>query len=332
MKRIPDAAGRIACAVAATTAIACTPALAADKLAGGFPTKPVRLIVPYAPGGGNDTMARAIGARLSEAWGQQVVIDNRPGANGLLACQMTAQSAPDGYTLLMANVASHAINPALYKKLPYDAVKEFTPVSLLGIAPNALVVHPTVAATNVNELIALAKQKPGQLTYGSNGTGSSQHLAGVMFGQAFGVELLHIPYKGTAPALVDLLGGQTSLSFSSILSVLQYIKANRLRALAVTSLKRSPTLPNAPALAEVSPGFEAVTWWGIVGPARMSADLTNGMSAEIVKQLNTAAMKEQLDRLGVEGAGNTSPQFAKFINTELTRWGKVVKASGAQAE
>ena len=298
----------------------------------GYPVRPIRLIIPFPPGGGNDTMARAIGTKLTETWGQQVIFDNRPGANGLVACEIAARAAPDGYTLLMANVGSHAINPALYAKIPYDPVKDFTPVSLLGTTSNVLVVAPSTPAASVSELVALAKAKPRQLTYGSNGIGSSQHLAGVMFGISFGIELVHVPYKGTGPVLTDLLGGQIAFSFSNALAVTQYIKANRLRALAVTSLRRSPSLPNVPALAESVPGFEALSWWGIAAPARTPAAIVKTLNDEIVRNLASPAMKEQLERQGVEARGTTPKEFADFIQSEAAKWSKVVKASGARAE
>ena len=306
-------------------------AFAAER-ASDYPMRPIRLIIPFPPGGGNDTMARIIGTKLTETWGQQVIFDNRPGANGLLACEIAARAAPDGYTLLMANVGSHAINPALYSKIPYDPVKDFTPVSLLGTTSNVLVVPPSTPAASVSELVALAKAKPRQLTYGSNGIGSSQHLAGVLFGTSFGLELVHVPYKGTGPVLTDLLGGQIAFSFSNALAVTQYIRANRLRALAVTSLRRSPSLPNVPALAESAPGFEALSWWGIAAPARTPAAIVKTLNDEIVRNLASPGMKEQLERQGVEARGTTPQEFADFIQSEAAKWAKVVKASGARAE
>src|SRR5882757_1597708 len=219
--------------VALLAAVAMTSAAAADRV---FPAKPVRLLVPYPPGGGNDTMARAIGAKLTEEWHQQVIIDNRAGANGLVAAELTIAAAPDGYTLFMANIGSHAINPALYKNIPYDAVKDFAPVSQLGSTANVLVVHPSVPAKNLQELIALAKAKPGTLTYGSNGIGSSQHLAGALFCSTFGVNMIHVPYKGTGPVITDLAGGQINLSFANMLAALPLVRNKRLNPVGVTSL------------------------------------------------------------------------------------------------
>jgi len=298
----------------------------------GYPSRPVRLIIPFPPGGGNDTMARIIGAKLTEAFGQPLIFDNRPGANGLLACEIAAKAAPDGYTLLMANVGSHAINPALYSRIPYDPVRDFAPVSLLGTTSNVLVVPPSTPATSVSELVALAKAKPRQLTYGSNGIGSSQHLAGVLFGTSFGIDLVHVPYKGTGPMLTDLIGGQIAFSFSNALAVTQHIRNNRLRALAVTGLHRSPALPNVPAVAESVPGFEAVSWWGIVAPARTPAPVVTALNREIVRSLASPGMKEQLERQGVEARTTTPLEFADFIQSELVKWAKIVKDSGARAE
>ena len=308
------------------------PGFAAERASSAYPIKPIRLIAPYPPGGGNDTMARAIGAKLTEAWGQQVIIDNRAGANGIVACEIVATAPADGYTLLMANVGTNAINPALYKKLPYDPIKAYAPVSLLGTAPNILVVPAATPAGTVRELVALAKSRPGKLTYGSNGIGSSQHLAGVMFGTAFGIDIVHVPYKGTGPAIIDLISGQISMSFANALAVVQHIKTNRLKAIAVTSLKRSSTLPNVPAIAETVPGFSATSWWGIVAPARTPNGIVAALSEEIARALDTASMKEQLDRQGVEPRSSTPGEFQAFMQSELVKWTKVVKDSGASAD
>src|SRR5436190_630452 len=297
-----------------------------------YPAKPVRLIAPYPPGGGNDTMARAIDAKLTEAWNQQVIIDHRAGANGIVACEIVASSPADGYTLLMANVGTNAINPGLYKKLPYHPVDSFAPVSQLGVAPNILVVNPATPAATVAELVALAKARPGKLTYGSNGIGSSQHLAGVMFGTTFGIDIVHVPYKGTGPAIVDLIGGQIAMSFANALAVVPHFKSNRLRAIAVTSPTRSSSMPNLPAIAEAAPGFSATSWWGIVAPAHTPAPIVAAINREIVRALSTASMKEQLDRQGVEARSNSPAEFKAFMQSELVKWAKVVKDSGATAE
>ena len=245
--------------------VSALPAVAAEQ---PFPIKPIRLISSYPPGGGNDTVARAIGQRLTEAYGQQVIVDNRPGANGIVACEITARAAPDGYTLLMASIATHAINPVLYPKIPYDPIRDFASISLLGTTVNILVVHPSIPVKTFKEFVAHAKAKPG-MTYGSNGIGGSQHLAGALFGSTFGLKLTHVPYKGTGPMTNDLLAGQINLSFGNAVGVLQHVKSKRLVALAVTSLKRQASLPDLPAIAEFAPGFESTSWWGLVGPKAM---------------------------------------------------------------
>ena len=296
-----------------------------------YPTKPIRLISAYPPGGGNDTVARAIGQRLTEAFGQQVIVDNRPGANGLLACEITAKAPPDGYTLLMASIASHAINPALYPKIPYDPIRDFAPVSLLGTTANVLVVHPSTPARTVKELVAHAKSKPG-LTYGSNGIGSSQHLAGALFGSTFGLNLVHVPYKGTGPMTNDLLAGQIAMSFANSVAAVPHVRNKRLVALGVTSLKRSPSLPDVPAIAETVPGFEALSWWGIVAPAKTPTAIVSKLNDQIVKSLASEDMKSFMANLGAEAHGTTPMEFAAFIRSEGTKWAKVVKESGAKAE
>ncbi|MBY0268614.1 MAG: tripartite tricarboxylate transporter substrate binding protein [Burkholderiales bacterium] len=313
-------------------ALACSASTHAAQSTGTFPTKPVRLIVPYPPGGGNDTIARIIGAQLSEIWSQQMIIDNRPGANGIVACQITAAAAPDGYTLLVANVATNAINAALYKKLPYEPIKSYAPISLLGSTANFLVVPAASSAANLNDLVALAKKQPGKLTYGSNGIGSSQHLAGVMFNSAFGTDMIHVPYKGTGPAMVALISNQITMSFANSLAAVPHIKANRLKALGVTSLKRSSALPDVPAIAETSPGFSATSWWGIVAPAGTPKVITESISKAIRQGLEVASVNEQLHRQGVDPRPMTPGEFHAFMQEELVKWSKVVKASGATAD
>ncbi|HUP95808.1 MAG TPA: tripartite tricarboxylate transporter substrate binding protein, partial [Burkholderiales bacterium] len=287
-----------------------------------FPIKPIRLISSYPPGGGNDAVARAIAAKLTDAWGQQVIVDNRPGANGLLACEITAKAAPDGYTLLMASIATHAINPALYKKIPYDPIRDFAPVTLLGSTANVLVVHPSIPVKTVKELVAYARSKPG-LTYGSNGIGSSQHLAGALFATSFGLKLVHVPYKGTGPMMNELLGGQIALSFANSLAVVPNVRAKRLVPLAVTSLTRSAALPELPTLAETVPGFEVISWWGIVVPAATPPAIINTLNQEIVKGLNAPDMKSFMNGLGAEPRPMTPQEFAAFIRSEHTKWARV---------
>jgi tripartite-type tricarboxylate transporter receptor subunit TctC len=318
----------ISCLLIAITLSLAFTANAAER---AYPTKPIRLISAYAPGGGNDTVGRAIAQKLTDAFGQQVVVDNRPGANGLLACEITAKAPPDGYTLLMASIASHAINPALYPKIPYDPIKDFAPVSLLGTTANVLVVHPSTPVKTLNELVAYARRKNG-LTYGSNGVGSSQHLAGALFGSTFGLNLVHVPYKGTGPMTNDLLGGQITMSFANSVAALPHVRTKRLVALAVTSLTRSSSLPDVPAVAETIPGFEATSWWGIVAPRATPAAIVDTLNREIVKGLNSPDMKTFMSGLGAEPHGTTPQEFAVFIRSELTKWSKVVKESGARAD
>ena len=296
-----------------------------------YPTKPVRLISAYAPGGGNDTMARALAQRLTEAWGQQVIVDNRPGANGLLACEITAKAAPDGYTLLMASISSHAINPALYQKIPYDPIRDFAPVSLLGTTANMLVVHPSTPSKTVKELVAYIKGRNG-VTYGSNGIGSSQHLAGALFASTFGLSLTHVPYKGTGPMTNDLLGGQITMAFANMTTALPHVRTKRLVPIAVTSLTRSSSASDVPTVAETVPGFEATSWWGIVAPRATQPGIVESLNRDIVKVLASADMKTFMHSLGAEAKGNTPKEFDAFIRSELAKWSKVVKESGARAE
>jgi tripartite-type tricarboxylate transporter receptor subunit TctC len=312
-------------------ALALVVAASADAADRPYPVKPIRLISAYVPGGGNDTMARALAQRLTDAWGQQVIVDNRPGANGLVACEITAKASPDGYTLLMASIASHAINPSLYQKLPYDPIRDFAPVSLLGTTANVLVLHPSTPARTLPELIAYAKAKPG-LTYGSNGIGSSQHLAGALFGNTFGLSLVHVPYKGTGPMTTDLLGGQISMSFANMVAALPHVRSKRLVPIAVTSLTRAASLPEVPALAETVAGFEATSWWGIVAPRATPAAIVDALNREIVRALAAADMKAFMGGLGAEPRGTTPQEFAAFIRSEIDKWSKVVKESGARAE
>jgi tripartite-type tricarboxylate transporter receptor subunit TctC len=297
-----------------------------------YPNRPIRFIVPFPPGGGNDTMARTISAKLTEEWHQQVIVDNRPGANGLVAAELTMNAAPDGYTLLMANIGSHAINPALYKNIPYDPVKDFAPISQLGSTANVLVLHPSTAAKTLQELIALAKAKPGQLTYGSNGIGSSQHLAGALFCTTFGVNMIHVPYKGTGPVMTDLVGGQISLSFANMLAALPLVRNKRLVPIGVTSLKRSPALPDVPAIAETSPGFEAVSWWGIVATKGTPPDVVNTLNRAVVKGLRAPDTQAFFANMGIEAGGTTPQEFGAFIKSEMIKWAKVVRESGARAD
>ena len=297
-----------------------------------YPTKALRFIMPFPPGGGTDTLGRIIGQKLSEVLAQQVIIDNRPGAGANIGAEIAAKSPPDGYTLLMGNIA-HAINVSLYSKLSYDLVKDFAPVTLLASTPNILVVHPSVPARSVKELIALAQARPGQLDYASSGSGSSAHLAAELFNMMASVKMTHVPYKGGGPAVIALVGGQVSVGFATTPSVLPQVKAAKLRGLAVTSAQRSPATSELPTISEAGvPGYEAGTWYGVLVPAGTPREIIARLHAESVKLLKLPDVKERLDAAGFEPIGSTPEQFAAYTSSEIEKWAKVVKASGARAD
>jgi len=320
-------------------AIVCGAALAvwAVARAEAFPEKPLRFIVGFTPGGPSDIIARALGQKLSEAWTQQVVIENRPGAGGNIAAEAAAKSAPDGYTWLLGNNSILATNPSLYTRLAYDPVRDFAPVALVAIQPNILVVNPAVPATTVRELIALAKAKPGQLNYASSGAGAAAHLAAELFKAMAGVDMVHVPYKGAQPALTDVIAGQAQLMFATSASAIPYIKAGRLRALAVTTSRRSGSVPDLPTVSEAGAesglrGFEAVTWHGVVVPRATPAPLVERLNADILRALAARDLRERLESLGAELASGSPRDFADYIAREIPKWAKVVKDSGARAE
>jgi len=311
--------------------------LAVVARAEGFPEKPLRFVVGFTPGGPSDIIARALGQKLSEGWAQQVVIENRPGAGGNIAAELVAKSAPDGSTWLLGNNSILATNQTLYGKLAYDPVADFAPVALVAIQPNILVVNPAVAATSVRELIALARAKPGELNYASSGAGAAAHLAAELFKTMAGVDMVHVPYKGAQPALTDVIAGRAQLMFATSASVIPYIKAGRLRALAVTSSQRSPSVPDLPTVAEAGAesglrGFEAVTWHGVVVPRATPDALVVRLNADIGKALGARDLRERLESLGAELAPGTPRDFADYIAREIPKWAKVVKDSGARAE
>jgi tripartite-type tricarboxylate transporter receptor subunit TctC len=301
--------------------------------AANYPTKPVRLVVPFPAGGTTDILARAVAQTLSEAWGQQVIVDNRPGAGGNIGSDLVAKSKPDGYTLLMGTVGTHAINPSLYKNMPYDHVKDFAPVILVAGVPNVLVVNPSLPVHSVPELIAYAKANPGKLNFASSGNGTSIHLSGELFKAMTGVEMTHVPYKGSAPALTDLIGGQVQLMFDNLPSSLPFIKAGKLRALAVTSGARAAALPDLPTLAESGlPGFEASSWFGVLAPAGTPRDIVAKLNGAIAGWLASPEAKEKLLAQGAIAAGGAPDDFARHIGAETSKWAKVVKASGAHID
>jgi len=298
-----------------------------------FPDKPVRFVIGFTPGGPSDILARAVGQKLAERWGQQVVVENRPGAGGNLAAEAVAKSAPDGHTWLLGNNSILATNQSLYRQLPYDPVKDFAPVALVAVQPNILVVHPDVKANSVSELISLAKQNPGKLNYASSGAGAAAHLAGELFKTMAGVDIVHVPYKGAQPALTDLIAGHAQLMFATSASVIPYMKAGRLRALAVTTAQRSPSVPDLPTVAEAGlPGFEATTWHGVVVPAATSPALVQRLNQDINAALKEKDLSERLAGLGAEVVTGTPREFADYIAREIPRWSKVVRDSGARAD
>lgn len=305
-------------------------AFSSAALAQSYPTKPIRLVVPLAPGGGGDLIARLIAQKISEPLGQSVVVDNRPGGSTIIGTELVARSQPDGYTLVMAT-SSHGINPSLYK-LPFDPVKDFTGVSFIATAPMMLTVHPNVPAKTVKELVAIAKANPGKLNYASSGTASIPHLAGELFNVSAGVKTVHIPYKGSGPALNDFLGGQVDMMFASPVPTIPHVKTGRLRAIAMASSKRSRAMPELPTVAESGfPGFEAATFYIVLGPANMPAPVVDKLSSEIIK---ASQLPDVRDRLSTEAAvvvGGTPQQAIAHIESEIARWAKVVKATGIKA-
>jgi tripartite-type tricarboxylate transporter receptor subunit TctC len=298
----------------------------------GYPGKPIRIVVPFPPGGGTDIVARILTQKLSESFGANFVIDNRAGAGGSIGTEMVAKAPPDGYTLGIVS-GSHAINPSLYSKLPFDAVRDFAPVTMLVSGPGLLVVHPSLPVKTVKELIALAKGKPGQLNYASAGNGTPPHLAGELFKSMAGVDLVHVPYKGNTPAFVDLISGQVSLSFPTIPSALPHVQAGRLRALAVTSRKRSAVMPQLPTIAESGlPGYDTSSWFGMLAPAGTPREIVRKLQQESAKVLQLRDVREKLLSQGLEPVGSTPEEFAATIESEIAKWAKVVKASGARVE
>lgn len=299
-----------------------------DAVGQTYPSKPIRIVVPLSAGAG-DTLTRTIGQKISESWNQPVVVENRPGAGSTIGSDIVAKAAPDGYTLLMASF-SHAVNPTLYAKLPYDTLKDFAAVTLIGSAPNVLTVNPGVPARSVADVMGLAKSQPGKLHFASAGNGSSSHMAGELFKSLTGAQIVHVPYKGAAPAMTDLLAGQVQMAFDPLPSSLANIKAGKLRAVAVTSAKRSPALPDVPAIGEIVPGYELAVWYGVVAPANTPKEIIGRLHAEIVRVLNLPDVKERVAGLGFETLSGTPDQFQAFIEAEVAKWGKVVREAGLQ--
>ena len=302
------------------------------EAAAAWPARPISVIVPFPAGGTTDVLARALGQELSKAVGQPVVVENKPGAGATLGAALVAKASPDGYTLLMGAV-HHTIATSVYKKLPYDFQKDLAPVTTVALVPNVLVVNPTIPAKTVSELLALAKAEPGKLTYGSNGTGTGQHLIGAQFEGMGGVQLLHVPYKGSGPLTVDLLGGQIAMSFDTITPVLPQIKAGKLRALAVTTIKRSPALPDVPTLDEAGlKGFDLGTWFGILAPAATPKEVVTRLNTEMVKIINSTEFRKKMADIGAEPIGNTPEQMASQIKEDTERFAKLVKDAKVSLE
>lgn len=307
-------------------------ATAPTVLAQNYPTKPIRLVVGFTPGGGVDINARLLAPKLSEYLGQQVIVDNRPGAGTNIANELVAKSAPDGYTLLI-NTAAVAINMSLYKKLPFDTLHDFAAVSMFSMSPNILVVHPSVPAKNVRELIALAKRKPGKLNFSSAGSGTTQHLSGVLFNLRAGTDIVHVPYKGSSPSLTALISGEVDLSFANIPAIFQHVKSGRLRPLATTGPKRAALMPELPTMKESGVnGVEVVVWYGVLAPANTPRDIVNALAKAIIKAAHAPDTKKRLLDQGAEPVGNTPEEFSKQLREEVARWAEVVKVSGAKVD
>ena len=298
-----------------------------------YPAKPLRILVPNAPGGSTDMLARIVGERLNDKWGQQVIIDNRPGAGGNIAAELTARAAPDGYTLLLGSMSTQAVNPGLYAKLPFDAAKDFAPVSLVANSANLLLVHPSIPANSVQELIALARARPGQLNYSSSGSGSFNHMSAELFKIMARVEMTHIPYNGGSPALIALVRGEAQLVFITTAPALPFVRSGRLKTLAVCAAKRHPLFPALPTASESGlPGFEVGTWYGILAPAATRPDVVAKLNAAIADMVKAPATYQRLLDSGVEPASNTPEQFAQLIQRDTEKWAALIKTTGAKAE
>ncbi len=297
-----------------------------------YPAKPVRIVVPFPPGGTSDILARTIGPGLTKEWGQPVVVDNRPGAAGNIAAEHVARSPADGYTLFITTVGIHAIHPSLYAKLPFDAIRDFTPVTNLVMLPTVLTVHPSIPARSVKELIALAKKRPGDLSYSSAGSGSQPHLTAELFKTMTKVDLLHVPYKGAAQQLTDLVAGHVALTFATAPSAVPYIKSGQMRAIGVSSGKRAAALPDVPTISETVPGYEAVGWNGMMAPASLPAPVLEKIHATVVKVFGMPDIRNRMVSLAADPITTTPAEFGAYIKAEIGKWAKVVKDSGAKAE
>jgi tripartite-type tricarboxylate transporter receptor subunit TctC len=296
-----------------------------------YPNKPVRIVVPFSPGGSTDVTARLVAQKLSDAWRQQVIVDNRAGAGGNIGAEAVARAAPDGYTLLLATTGVMSSNHRLYRSLAFDALRDFAPVTQIGALPLILIIHPSLPAKSVKELIAIARAAPGQLSYASSGVGSATHMTSELFRMMARVEILHVPYKGSGQAMTDLIGGQVGIAFDQITSSLPQVQAGKLRALAVTSAKRFPTVPNLPSVAEAGvPGYESVSWNGLAAPANTPREIVNRIQGDVAAALKTADMKDRFFKDGIEPVGSTPEQFAAHIRAERAKWEKVIENARIQ--
>ena len=318
------------CAIACLAFLA-HDALAAQPSAAAYPERPIRVIVPFAPGGGLDITARLIGQALTDKWGQNLVVDARPGAATIVGTEIASKALPDGYTILMITT-TFAINPSLYKKLPYDPLRDFTPVTQLNSQPNIVVVNPTLQASSVKDLIAMAKTKRGELTFASPGAGSAPHLSGELFQRMAGVQMIHVPYKGIPPAVTDVLGGRVTMLFTTTISAAPHIKSGKLRALALTSAKRLPSMPDVPTIGETIPGYQAEAFQGVVAPAGVPRAIVDKLAGDIGAVVKSREIGERFQADGAVAVGSSPQQFAAFLKSEMQKWGKVIKDAGIQLE
>jgi tripartite-type tricarboxylate transporter receptor subunit TctC len=314
------------------SAIALLCVMAQGAMAQAYPTKPIRLVIPYPPGGPTDFVGRAVAARLTELLGQQMVVDNRPGAGTVIASEMIARAAPDGYNLLFGTGGGTFLAPLILPKVPYDPQKDYAPVAMLVMSPQVLVVHPAVGANSVKELIAVAKAKPGQLNFSSVGTGTSPHLGGELFKSLAGVEIVHVPYKGTAPSMTDLIAGRVQLAFSSIPTVLAHVQGGRLKMLGTGGTKRSVALPDTPPIADTLPGFELVTWYALFAPAGTPAAIVNRLNAETTKVLKDADIQKRFGDQGLEPTIMTPAELKRYAEADVSRWSRLIKAANIKAQ
>ena len=320
---------RTAAKRAAATVLACL--AAGTAIAQGYPLKPVRIVVPFAPGGPNDILARVIGQKLTESWGQQVIVENRAGGGTVIGTEVVAKSPPDGYSLLMVST-SHTTNPTLVRKLPFDTLRDLAPVILVANSSNVLLAHPSLPARSVKELIALAKNQPDQVAYGSGGNGTSTHLSGAMLTQMGGVKMIHVPYKGAGPANIALISGQITWMFGNAIPSVPYLKSGRLRALAVTGKLPIPALPGVPTVAETLPGFEANSWYGVSAQGGTPKDVITKLNQDIGRVLGSSDMRTRLEAEGAEPGGGSPEQFGAFFRAEIEKWARVIRAAGIRLE